>query len=243
MFGKAMSPAEKQRRYRERKAQKSFGNKAAVTKPGKQSFGKDAVTKRLAELEAEIARLKADKAELARVRERDEQAGAASLSMTAQQKLEAYKRQIEREVTRKLEAQFEQRVNDEARRWFDQSLQSWCNRFAAAERQVKEWDKMFNRRKPILSKRMFRLVKASVQPDKGGTHDVAAEFNSKAEVIETVLCGSEAEQRDWARVSSLPRSVEELMAAGEKRRARDSAKAKRAAATRAANKAASKPDR
>jgi hypothetical protein len=47
MFGKALSPAEKQRRYRERKAEKSFGNK-------------DAVTKRIAELEAEVATLRAE---------------------------------------------------------------------------------------------------------------------------------------------------------------------------------------
>jgi hypothetical protein len=33
IFGKALSPAEKQRRYRERFAAKSFGNKDAVTKP------------------------------------------------------------------------------------------------------------------------------------------------------------------------------------------------------------------
>jgi hypothetical protein len=47
MFGKALSPAEKQRRYRERLAAKSFGNKDAVTKPdGRQSFGNEgAVTK------------------------------------------------------------------------------------------------------------------------------------------------------------------------------------------------------
>jgi hypothetical protein len=86
--------------------------------------------------------------------------------MTVQQKLEAYKRQIKRE----LEAQFEQRVNDEALQWFDHSLQMWINRFEAAERQIKEFGEMINRRKPILSNRkFFRLIKASVQPDKGGT--------------------------------------------------------------------------
>jgi hypothetical protein len=231
MFGKAMSPAEKQRRYRERK----FGNKAAVTKPdGRQPFGnKDAVTKHITELEAQVTRLTAENAELARVRERDEQAGAASLSMTAQQKLEAYKRQIEREITRKLEAQFEQRVQDEARQWFDHSLQMWCNRFEAAERQIKEWNSLLNRHKPILSRRMFRIIHASVQPDKGGTHDVAVEFNSKADVIETVLCGSKDEQQSWARTARMP-NREELMAAREKVRAENSARAKRAAATRAA---------
>jgi hypothetical protein len=56
-----------------------------------------------------------------------------------------------------------------------------------------------------------------VQPDKGGTHKVAAEFNSKAEVIEAVLCGNEAEQRQWARLAPMP-SVEELKAAREKSR-------------------------
>jgi hypothetical protein len=165
----------------------------------------------------------------------------ASLSMTAQQKLEAYKRQIEREVTRKLEAQFEQRVNDEAFQWFDQSLRSWIGRFEAAERQIKEWGKMFERRKPIMSKRTFRMIQASVQPDKGGTHAVAAEFNSNAKVIETVLCGSEAEQGQWARVSNLP-SREELEALRAKKQAENSARAKRAAATRAARKSTEKKD-
>jgi hypothetical protein len=68
MFGKALSPAEKQRRYRERKAQKLFGNKDAVTKPdGRQSFGnKDAVTKRIAELETEVATLRSENTRLRR---------------------------------------------------------------------------------------------------------------------------------------------------------------------------------
>jgi hypothetical protein len=70
MFGKAMSPAEKQRRYRERKAQKTFGNKDAVTKQdGRQSFGnKDAVTKRMAKLETEVATLRTENERLRRAK-------------------------------------------------------------------------------------------------------------------------------------------------------------------------------
>jgi hypothetical protein len=156
-----------------------------------------------------------------------------SLSMTAQQKLEAYKRQIKRE----LEAQFEQRVEDEARQWFDHSLQVWCNRFEAAERRIEELNNMLKRHKPILSRRMFRIIHASVQPDKGGTHDVAVEFNAKADVIEAVLCGSKDEHQRWARVAQLP-NLEELKAARAKVQAENSARAKRAAATRAARAAA-----
>jgi hypothetical protein len=198
-----------------------------------------------AKLEARIRELKD---ELARERDRRKPAAPAaqappppaddpaSLSMTAQQKLEAYKRQVERDVTRKLEAQFEQRVRDEAYQLFDRSLEMWINRFEAAEHQIKEFGAMINRRKPILSRKYFRLFQARVPPDTGGTHDLAVEFNSKAEVIEAVLCGSKDEQREWGRPSSLARSVEELKTAREKRHAERSERAKRAAATRRANK-------
>ena len=161
--------------------------------------------------------------------------------MTAQQKLEAYKRQVKREVTREIEAQFDQRVETEARQLFDETLKWWHSHFEQAERTIKEFDATLNRRKPIMSKRMFRILMASVQPDKGGTHAAAAEFNSKREAIEAALCGSEAEQRKWALPDRLARTREELMAARAKVQAENSARAERAAATRAPLRSRKRP--
>ena len=154
----------------------------------------------------------------------------ASLSMTAQQKLEAYKRQVKREVTREIEAQFDQRVETEARQLFDETLKWWHSHFEQAERTIKEFDATLNRRKPIMSKRMFRILMASVQPDKGGTHAAAAEFNSKREAIEAALCGSEAEQRKWALPSGV--TLAEMMENRAAYDAKNRERAKRAAATR-----------
>jgi len=100
-----------------------------------------------------------------------------------------------------------------------------------------------NRRKPIMSKQMFRILMASVQPDKGGTNAAAAEFNSNRKAIEAALCGSEAERRRWElpSASGLPRTWAEMEAAPAKVRAENSARGKRAAATRAARKVPRRP--
>ena len=86
-----------------------------------------------------------------------------------------------------------------------------------------------------VSKRTFRIMQAGVQPDRGGTNAAAAEFNDNKEVIEAVLCGSEAEQRKWE-LTPPPMSRAELDAARERVRAENRARATRAAATRAARK-------
>ena len=163
-------------------------------------------------------------------REPEAEIDPASFSMTAQQKLEAYKRQIKRE----LEAQFEDRVRAEAEQLFDTTLRSWHARLEAAERQIKEFDRQLDRRKPIISRQTWRAMLAGVQPDRGGTHTAAVEVNTNREAIEAALCGSEAEQRKWALPlrADLPRSRAELMAAGAKAAAERSERAKRASAAR-----------
>jgi hypothetical protein len=217
-----MTPAEKQRRYRERK----FGNKPLVTKA---STAKGAQAARITELEAELARERHEHKEaLAKFGNMDAVTKyPPTMSKTDRQELAAYKRQIKSEIRRELEAQFEQRVNDEARQWFDHNIEVWCNRFAIAEGLIQKWNDMFSRNKPITSRRVFRQIRASMHPDKGVPHEVAVEFNAKADVIEAVLCGSKDEQEKWARTARRP-NLAELMAAREKVRAER--RAKRAAA-------------
>jgi hypothetical protein len=77
---------------------------------------------------------------------------------------------------------------------------------------------------------------AGVQPDKGGTHAAAVEFNNNREAIEAALCGSEAERRKWE-LAPPPVSGAEMDAMREKVSAANRERAKRAAATRAARKA------
>jgi hypothetical protein len=73
-----------------------------------------------------------------------------------------------------------------------------------------------------------------------GSHELAVHFNENKAVIEAALCGSEAERRKWE-LTPPPMSKADMDAARAKVQAENSARAKRAAATRAARKAASPP--
>jgi len=178
---------------------------------------------RIRELEAELARERARHVEL------------PPLSKAERPELAAYKRQIKSEIRRELEAQFEQRVNAAAQNLLDYNIKRWLDQFRAAEQRIKDFDAKLSRYKRIISKRTFRIMQAGVQPDRGGTNAAAAEFNDNKEVIEAVLCGSEAEQRKWE-LTPPPMSRAELDAARERVRAENRARATRAAATRAARK-------
>jgi hypothetical protein len=211
---RAMTPAEKQRRYRERK----FGNKPAVTKASAATAKLEA---RIRELEAELARERA----------------LPPPSKTERQELAAYKRQIKSEVRRELEAQFEQRVDAGARELLDYNIKRWLDQFRAAERRIKDFSEKLNRLTPIMPRKLFRQLQAAAHSDRSGSNELAVHFNNNKEVIEAALCGSEAERRKWE-LTPPPMSRAELDAAREKVRAEKSARAKRAAATRAARKAA-----
>jgi hypothetical protein len=249
----AMTAAEKQRRYRERK----FGNKAAVTKPdGKQSFGNEGVvTKRIAELEAEVARLTAANAELARVRELEaeiasvpppglaKQADAASLPKSYRERFEAMCRRQAREF----EWRVKEAANVEGRKLLDEIfLPNLRKRLEEAENRNKTLEQIFERR-PLISKALFRKALACLHPDSRAAasekmfNEVFAAFSEKDKnninKIEIALCGKEADRVPRAAMPTLA----EMMAAREKVRAENSARAKRAAATRAA-KAAEKKD-
>ena len=226
----AMTGAERVRRYRLKHRTEKPVTKT-VTKPSTTDNAK------IASREAHIRELEA---ELARERARHEE--LPPLSKSERLVIAAYKRQIKSEVRRELEAQFEQRANAAAWELLDYNIKLWLDQFRAAEQRIKDFDQKISRSKPIMSKRMFRMLVASVQPDKGGTHELAVEFNTNRAVIEAVLCGSEAEQRKWALPSRLPRTREELDAARAKVQAENSARAKRAAATRAAKRAAKQSD-
>src|SRR5262245_11351691 len=171
---RAMTPAEKQRRYRERK----FGNKPPVTK--KAQAKPDEKDRRIRELEAQLAALATATKETT--------TAAQNLSMTAQQKVDAAIRQHKRE----LEAQFEDRVNAAGRELLSHNIKRWLGQFKVAEAKIKDVEAKIGRYKPIISKRTFRVLMAGVQPDRGGTHAAAVEFNDNREAIEAALCGSEA---------------------------------------------------
>jgi hypothetical protein len=169
-----MTPAEKQRRYRERK----FGNKPAVTK--------SSVAKELAEVKAELARERQE-----HQKTRDKLGNKDTVTKQPPTK-------------REMEAQFEQRVEAAAREMLDYNIRRWLDEFRAAERRIKDFDQKIGRYKPIVSRRTLRFMLAGAQPDRGGTHAAAVEVNASREAIEIALCGSEAEQLLWERLASLP---------------------------------------
>jgi hypothetical protein len=215
------------REYMRRRRAKApgAGLKRAPVKPASDT-AKDA---RIRELEAELARERAQHEEL------------PPLSKTERQDLAAYKRQIKSEVRRELEAQIDRRVSAEAWELLDYNIKLWLEQFRAAEKRIKDFDAKISRYKPIISRRTWRVLMAGAHPDRGGTNAAAVEVNENREAIEAALCGSEAEQRKWE-LTPPPMSRAELDAAREKVRAEHSERAKRAAATRAARKAAdSKP--
>jgi hypothetical protein len=218
-------PEVRRRYFRELMRRRRAGQQA---KPKPSAPAADAAKDR------EIARLKACLAELEAERERAREV-LPPLSKTERQELAVYKRQIKSEIRRELETQFEQRVDAAARELLDYNIKRWLDQFQAAEQRIKDFDAKLSRYKRIISKRTFRIMQAGVQPDRGGTNAAAAEFNDNKEVIEAVLCGSEAEQRKWE-LTPPPMSRAEMEAAREKVRAENSARAKRAAATRAARK-------
>jgi hypothetical protein len=203
-----------------------------VTKP---AGGDAAAAARIRELEAELARERKRREPTKPSAKDQEIAALPPLSKTERAELAAYKRQIKSEVRRELEAQFEQRVRAEAKEMVDYNVMLWFERFKVAEAKIKDFGEKIGRWKPILSKRTLRLMIGGAHPDRGGTAAAATEVNDNREAIEAALCGSEAERRKWE-LTPPPMSRAELDAAREKVRAENSARAKRAAATRAARK-------
>jgi hypothetical protein len=249
MGERAMTPAEKQRRYRERK----FGNKPPVTK----SSTSAASVAEIKQLKAEVARLKADLAEFgnkASVTKPD--AELASLPKSSRARFEAMVRRQEREY----EARVKHHAGLEARKLVDEVyLPNLRKRLEEVERQNKIIDRAFDARygrDPLISRAMFRKALACLHPDGRATvsekmlSEVFAVFSQKTggdvrtgrqgvNRIEIALCGKEADRPKAG--PPLP-TWEELQANRAAYDAKNRERAKRAAATRAERKAAaSKP--
>jgi hypothetical protein len=195
-----------------------------------------ALEARVRELEAQLA------GERAR---RDEQAGAADAESLPKSYRERFEAMCRRQA-REFEWRVKQAADAEARRLFDEFfLPNLRKRLEENEQQNKHIDAVLNGRKPIISKALFQKWWAYANP---GTRDQMSEADhlrlwhaltakeGNRKLIEIVLCGKEADRVKQAPIASFA----ELMAAREKVSAENSARAKRAAATRAAAKAQGK---
>ena len=237
----AMTGAERTRLYRLK-----HGTAKPVTKPVTKPAGADhaALVKELERATARFRELQARCRDLeARIVEAKASKGAidpATFSMTAQQKMDAWKRQQMRAMAR----EFDQRVLVESRRLLDESLlPTYRERLEYTERQIKAIDKALDRRSPLISKAMYRIILACLHPDsrKGATEEMFTKafvaFSNKGDrdkvnKIEIALCGKEA---DRPKGPPLP-TWAEMMAGRAAYDAKNRERAKRAAATRAARK-------
>jgi hypothetical protein len=203
------------------------------TKPATKSEAPDLapLTARIRELEAELARERATKPAAAAA------ADAASLPKSYRERFEAMCRRQEREY----EARVQQGTDARARKFIDEIfLPHLRKRLEDAERECESIRRIFDRRTPIIPKALFLKLWAYANP---GTRDQVSEADHRRlwdalnankgnrKLVEIALCGREADRPS----GQPPPTWADLMAAREKVRAENSARAKRAAATRAAN--------
>jgi hypothetical protein len=238
----AMTSTERSRRYRAGLASKpapATKPAGAATKPKAEPERDD----RSAEKDREIARLKARNLELELEINRlkaEPTIDPASLPKSYREKFEAMCRRQNREY----EARVKQGADARARKLYDEFfLPNLRERLEKAERQNKALDAAIDRRTPIISRALFRKALACLHPDSrtGASekmyNEAYAAFSEKGKdgvnKVEIALCGKEA---DRPQRPPLP-TWAEMMAARERVRAENSARAKRAAATRAARKA------
>jgi len=181
----------------------------------------------IAELELELAQAKA------RITELEAGIDPATFSKSARERFEAMRRRQAREF----EDRVKQRADVEARRLLNEIfLPDLRKRLEDNERQNKHLDVTLNRHRPIISKRLLRLLHAAAHSDRSGSHELAVAFNTKRQEIEIALCGKEADRPERRPMPTLA----EMMANRAAYDAENRERAKRAAATRAARKA-SKP--
>ena len=158
-------------------------------------------------------------------REPEAEIDPASLPKSYRERFEAMCRRQAREF----EDRVKQQANAEGRRLLDDIfLPHLRKRLEDAERQNKHLEAVLDRRRPIISKRLLRLLQAAAHSDRSGSHELAVEFNSKRQEIEIALCGKEA---DRPKGPPLP-TWAEMMANRAAYDAKNRERAKRAAATR-----------
>jgi hypothetical protein len=166
----AMTDAERQRRHRAQQA---------VTKPVTKPAQPDPAT---AVLKARIAEL-----------------DPASLSATAQKKLETAIRQHKRQ----LDAQFSQAVNDRVKEVLDNWLPDY-------EQKLREAERVINTYEGLISRADFRKIWACLHPDRGASQTMLAEAFDIFSKHEQVLVKKEKEQRTPK--MPFPRTYAEAMA-------------------------------
>jgi hypothetical protein len=209
----ALSNAERQALWRQRRQAEldQFRRKAEGTsaKPDIASL-----EQRIAELERENAKLRAKPAKPS-----EPTVDPASLSMTAQQKLETAIRQ----ATKRLEVECLARARAEVRRWWDEMAMPSYNQDHERHRQVIE------SRKGVMNKATFNLIRRALHPDfmpdpdkKETCAKAFHEFNKH----ELVLL--KEKELPTSGAPPLPKTVAELLALREKAEAER--RAKRAAA-------------
>jgi hypothetical protein len=181
-------------------------------------------------LEARIAKLEA---------ELGAQPGADALPKSYRERFEAMCRRQDREF----EWRVKQAASTEASRLLDEIfLPGLRERLEQNERQTKAIDAALYGRTPLMPKAMFRKILACLHPDSRAAasekmfNEAFAAFSAKSKDgvnrIEIALCGKEADRVQ----RPPPPSLAEMMARRAAKTAENSARAKRAAATRAAAK-------
>jgi hypothetical protein len=132
-------------------------------------------------------------------RENEPTIDAASLSATAQKKLETAIRQYKRQ----LDAQFAQTVDDRVKEVLDNWLPDY-------EQKLREAERVINTYEGLMSRADFRKIWACLHPDRGASQTMLAEAFDIFSKHEQVLVKKEKEQR----ISKMPfpRTYAEAMA-------------------------------
>jgi hypothetical protein len=221
-----MTATERSHRFRAKQRADKPRNETA-TKSGGADTGP--LRARIRELESENARLR----EHPPTKPVEDE--PASLPKSYRERFEAMCRRQEREYAARVQFQVQQEIG---RRIDEMVLPAWRQRLENAQRQYESINRILDRRAPLIPKALFLKLWAYANP---GTRDQVSEAEHRRlwdalnankgnrKLIELALCGKEAE-----RPTTPPPTWAEMMTAREKVRAENSARAKRAAATRAA---------
>jgi hypothetical protein len=153
------------------------------------------------------------------------------LSMSAQEKLDAHKRRLDREHA-EWEKAFEWRLSEAAR---VEVLKRTEERFKWMKEQEEQANKIINGYKGVMTRSLFKRVQARCHPDAGGNNELFIAFTALEKIlVKDSLEASEREIRrtveQWesrkrAEVAAAAKRREEAKAKAEARAKREAAKA------------------
>ena len=165
-----------------------------MTNAEKQAAWRERHKHRIAELEAEVARLRAGNGTV--TNRADE-----PLTRSEQSKLDAAIRQEKR----RLQAEFEQAVQDELKRALNEMVLPQYNK------RLTEYQQVIKARKGIMSRATYRMILSWLHPDRiadpGQKEAITKAFHAFTN-LELVLCNEKEMPTDPA---SIPRTAEEWM--------------------------------